>query len=152
MKHQGRLVWLSIALCLFVPCFAYGVMRAADDLDREIQHIKANQGTGTNDLTAKLAYAEQTLKDARQFITKLDEEIKQLEKEKTELKQLQTALTSGLIAAVLGGLVAAMGKFSSRAERDLKRLEVISKVAELQGKQVDVPKDLLEKYDIASRS
>lgn len=135
-----------------MPCFAHGLIRAADDLDHEIQQIKSSALAGTNDLTTKLAYAEQTLKDARQFIAKLDEQIKQLEKEKTELKQLQTALTSGLIAAVLGGLVAAMGKFTSRAERDLKRLEVISKVAELRGKQVSMPADLLEKYDMAPKS
>jgi hypothetical protein len=73
-----------------------------------------------------------------------------LANELTRYKNLQLALTSGLVAALLTaiGAVATLVVTSrnSRPERDLKRLEVVEKGAQMRGDGIEIPPDIVEEY------
>ncbi len=66
------------------------------------------------------------------------------------LEQVQTVLTSGLVGAIVTAPVAIMGAVASartsRAEWDLKRLDVVEKVVALKKAGVGVPRDIAEDY------
>jgi hypothetical protein len=102
-------------------------------------------------LSEILATAQKVIAEGTSAVAKLNQQITQLEKEKAELKQVQTTLTSGLIGAVVTALVAIAGAIfkplGSRVERDLKRLEVVEKVAALQVKRIAVPPDIVQTYE-----
>jgi hypothetical protein len=68
------------------------------------------------------------------------------------LVQVQTALTSGLIGAIVTAIVAIGGAIinsrNSKPERDLKRLAVLEKAHELQSAGVSLPDDIRHAYTV----
>lgn len=120
------------------PFYSSGIL---DNLDKEIDKVKT---------TADTSALAQRLKEAQGAADQLREEIKEIQKKKADLEKIQTTLTSGLIGAIVTAIIAILGivfkTFDSRSERDLKRLEVIEKIAELKAKGIDVPENLKRKY------
>ena len=84
----------------------------------------------------------------------LQSEVDALETERAQFVQVQTALTSGLIGAIVTALVAIGGAIASsrnsRPDRDLKRLAVLEKARELQGAGVRLPDDIAQAYGVSS--
>lgn len=97
--------------------------------------------------TARL---EAALKRGEEINASLTSEVESLKTERAQLVQVQTALTSGLVGAIVTALVAIggaiMGSRNSRPDRDLKRLAVIEKARELQSAGVQLPDDIARAY------
>lgn len=80
-------------------------------------------------------------------IINLKSEKETLKHEKAKLEQVQTALTSGLIGAILTSLVAIIGAVSnskySKSNRDYRKLEVIEKIHYLKNLGYIIPEKIL---------
>ena len=93
----------------------------------------------------------------RKQIATLEADTRRLSDEKQQLVTVQTALTSGLVGALITAAVALAGAFAnfrrSRADRDYRRLEVIEKCHLLIEGGMPIPSDLAVKYlAVASRA
>jgi len=101
-------------------------------------------------LQAAIKRGEQASAGLWTQIKTLEEQKAALENEKRALEKIQVVLTSGLIGALVTAFVAVLGTFLNfsrgRAERDLKRLEVLEKALELESKGVHVPADIEAAY------
>ena len=73
-----------------------------------------------------------------------------LSDELNRYKNLQLALTSGLVAALLTAIGALATLFvtsrNSKPDRDLKRLEVVEKSAQMRSKGIEIPSDITQEY------
>jgi len=71
------------------------------------------------------------------------------------LERTQIVLGSGLIGALVTAVVGILGAITSsrrsRADSDLKRLEVIVRARELQQKGVPLPSDIVQGYGLDAR-
>jgi len=101
-------------------------------------------------LQAAIKRGEQASAGLWTQIKTLEEQKAALENKKRALEKIQVVLTSGLIGALVTAFVAVLGTFLNfsrgRAERDLKRLEVLEKALELESKGVHVPADIEAAY------
>jgi len=101
-------------------------------------------------LQAAIKRGEQASAGLWTQIKTLEEQKAALENEKRALEKIQVVLTSGLIGALVTAFVAVLGTFLNfsrgRAERDLKRLEVLETALELESKGVHVPADIEAAY------
>src|SRR4051812_19848358 len=131
-----RYFFLTSGACLIagwlgVPSQAF----ALDQLERTVDDAIATVRDAPADAGAKVNALNAAIKQGQDAAKELRGKIEELEREKRDLEKVQTALTSGLVGALLAAVVAiggALGKFwTSKAERDLKRLEVIDKMAQL---------------------
>lgn len=133
-----------LAICAFVLVAqpAYGIVEAIDELREEME--------GGGDVESAIDRAEAVIERGEETIRQLRTEVRQLETEKAELQRIQTALTSGLIGAIVTAIVAISGAvmktMSSKADRDIKRLDVLEKMAALEGKGIVVPADIRRSY------
>jgi hypothetical protein len=134
------------------------------------QSTKSDGGSCTSEqLSAHIAGLEESIKRGeeaserlRERIAKSQEEAKvlsaekeKLEAEKRQLQSVQTALTSGLIGAVVTACVALLGLFGnyrkSRVEKDYRTLELIEKAAKLTSDGISLPRELQIRYAIPDR-
>jgi hypothetical protein len=118
----------------------------------EPEHAKGADvlpGQGCAD-TTELDRAIQAGNSAKQA---LNDELTKYNDEITRYKNLQIALTSGLVAALLTAIGAVITLLvtsrNSKPERDLKRLEVVEKSAQMRSKGIDIPSDIAEEYLVA---
>jgi hypothetical protein len=154
MKRIASLFVLTCVLLLGFPQKA----NAADDIDRAVKDVKAIiKSGGSSETDAKLRSLDEAVAEGEKASARLRSEIADLEREKSELQQersdlqrVQSILASGLIGALVTAVVAVLGAISSRgrskAERDLKRLEVLEKSRSLQKSGIDIPADIIRHY------
>jgi hypothetical protein len=146
MKSNSRAVWSAVvvALVLLIPVRARAVIaieRATDSLRVALRDAAPGSDAARKiaDLEAAIARGENASSGLRQMIARL-------ETEKRELERIQTALTSGIVGALTTAIVAIIGALvslrNSRADRNLKRLQVIEKAAELSSRGIELPADL----------
>lgn len=128
----------------------------ARDIERKTEDLRTSTGrdAATNEKVVALEEAikrgERASAELWTQIKSLEEEKRALENEKRALEKIQVVLTSGLIGALVTAFVAILGTFVNfargRAERDLKRLEVLEKAAALEAKGIRVPDDIQAVY------
>lgn len=141
MIRNRTVLTLSILLC-FVASPAFAIEEAISELRERLENAENTEEV--------IAIAEETIQEGEQVIEDLREEVQRLKDEKAELKRIQTALTSGLIGAVVTAVVAVIGfifkAMNSKVDRDLKRLEVAEKISQLESKGISIPGDFRGKY------
>jgi hypothetical protein len=102
--------------------------------------------------TPSTARLDAALKRGEEINASLQSEVEALKIERAQLVQVQTALTSGLIGAIVTAIVAIGGAIinsrNSKPERDLKRLAVLEKAHELQSAGVPLPEDIMYAYTV----
>lgn len=140
----------------------------AREIDKRTVELKALERASASDLAAAQAIAD--LKDAiergeragAQLWAEINEHkatVEALQREKRELQdanqrleRTQTILGSGLIGALVTAFVAIFGAVTnskrSRADSDLKRLDVIVKARDLQQSGVPLPHDIVQAYGL----
>jgi hypothetical protein len=154
----------ALLLCTFVPFQTQGAIKnVIRDVKEELEQLDRAKPTGPADvngagpidssaLSEKLAVARRVIDEGEHAIDDLNAQIDKLDKEKMSLQQVQTALTSGLIGAIVTAIVAIAGviikTLSSRVDKDIKRLGVVEKIAELSGKGIRVPADIIRTYEM----
>lgn len=122
------------------------------DASAEAREALAAAAQRPQDTTPSSARLEAALKRGEEINASLQSEVEALKTERAQLVQVQTALTSGLIGAIVTALVAIGGAITSsrnsRPDRDLKRLAVLEKARELQGAGVRLPDDITQAYGV----
>ena len=153
-KHLRLLRWALPTSMLVAPSFAFSVaIQEIKDASAEaraaLAAIAQPSQSASQPSTVRL---EAALKRGEEIIDSLQSEVESLKAERAQLVQIQTALTSGLIGAVVTALVAIGGALvnfrNSKPERDLKRLAVLEKVHELQSAGVQLPHDIAQRYSL----
>lgn len=167
---MNRKAWIVMSLAAFAPILlvSENVGAAAaeiEELTEEIRQSVATSNTSNQDRILELEEAikrgERASVGLRTQIESLQSEMQrlqvrknELENEKRALEKVQSVLTSGLIGALVTALVAILGVFLNfsrgRAERDLKRLEVIEKSASLEANGIRVPSDIRSAYSVGA--
>ena len=139
-----------VALLAASPISAAAIKEIKDasaEARQSLAELACVQQAGSAVSTARL---EAALKRGDEVTASLKSDVEALKTERAQLVQVQTALTSGLIGAIVTTLVAVggaiMGSKNSRADRDLKRLAVIEKAQELQGAGMRLPDDIVKVY------
>lgn len=133
---------LSVLLfTIFIPP-AFSIQMAISELRERLERAENTE--------AVIDIAEQTIKKGEKTIETLNNQIAKLETEKAELERTQTALTSGLIGALVTAIIAIISAVSrtinSKVDRDYRRLEVVQMLSELESKGITVPPDIEKKY------
>lgn len=122
----------------------------ARDIERKTEDLRAANTARDSATNEKVVALEEAIKRGERASTELRGQITSLEDEKRALEKVQVVLTSGLIGAIVTAFVAILGTFLNfsrgRAERDLKRLEVLQKAVELESKGISVPDDIQSAY------
>jgi hypothetical protein len=162
-------------LCLLVylpPAMA----EIARDIDRRTAELKQVEAAAQNpaalnepavakqiaELKASIAAGERAGADLWAQIKEGEQQREALQKEKQalieanqRLERTQIVLGSGLIGALVTAVVGIFGAVTSsrrsRADSDLKRLDVIVRARELQQKGVPLPSDIVQGYGLAAR-
>jgi hypothetical protein len=136
-----------LAGCLALPSHAF----ALEILEKAVEDARGAAHNAPVDASERINALNAAIKQGQDAAKELRGRIDELEREKRDLEKVQTALTSGLIGALIAAIVAiagALGKFwTSKAERDLKRLEVIDKLAGLEARDVAVPVEIRRQYE-----
>jgi septal ring factor EnvC (AmiA/AmiB activator) len=165
--RHAALVFLLTACCVSSPAFA---IKAIHDAISDAEKAAQNDPKGS----PSIEHLQQTIDEGKQTIADLQTQSDQLEQEKTalvaqktaleqqnsdlqarkaELERIQTALTSGLIGAIVTALVAIAGvimkTLGSRVDRDFRRLEVVEKMAALRKDGFEPPAELVAAYGLA---
>jgi len=149
-RHSVHAAFAVLALIASWPISAAAIKEIKDASAEAREALAASvehSQTGSPVSTARL---EAALKRGEEINASLQSEVEALKTERAQLVQVQTALTSGLIGAIVTALVAIggaiMGSRNSRADRDLKRLAVIEKARELQSAGIRLPDDIAKAY------
>jgi hypothetical protein len=159
MKFSASLLGGIAGLCVLLASAPVGAV-IAEDIEKKTEALKraAESDAATAEMITDLQNA---IKQGEAASSKLWDNIKALEKEKLalqdenrKLERVQTILASGLIGALVTAGVAIFGVLvnvrRSRAERDLKRLEVVEKAGVLQAKGIAIPADIQSEYGVRS--
>lgn len=113
----------------------------ARDIEEKTEELRATASSGDAATAEKIRALEEAIQRGEKASAGLWSQIKSLEAEKAArenekraLEKIQVVLTSGLIGALVTAFVAILGVFLNhsrgRAERDLKRLEVLAKTVD----------------------
>jgi DNA repair exonuclease SbcCD ATPase subunit len=156
MSRTRLLVIASLALTAALTTSSAGAA-AARDIEEKTEDLRASTAAidaATNEkvlaLQAAIKRGEQASAGLWTQIKTLEEQKAALENEKRALEKIQVVLTSGLIGALVTAFVAILGTFLNfsrgRAERDLKRLEVLEKALALEPRGIHLPADIEAAY------
>ena len=156
MSRTRLLIVATLTLTAALAASSAGA-EIARDIERRTEDLRAatsSDDSATNEkvlaLQAAIKRGEQASAGLWSQIKSLEAEKEALENEKRALEKIQVVLTSGLIGALVTAFVAILGVFLNlsrgRAERDLKRLEVLAKTVELESKGIPVPADIQATY------
>jgi septal ring factor EnvC (AmiA/AmiB activator) len=147
LPMRRSIAMVGVALCLTASTAGAEIVR---DIERKTEDLRAASGDRDTATNQKVADLEAAIKRGERASTELKTQITKLEEEKRALEKVQVVLTSGLIGALVTAFVAILGTILSfsrgRAERDLKRLEVLEKSVELEAKGIRVPDDIQAGY------
>jgi predicted RNase H-like nuclease (RuvC/YqgF family) len=147
---------LIVAVALGVSAahaeIARDIESKTEDLRRAMDAEDPQVRTKIRELEEAIRRGEGASKDLWSNIEELEQQKASLQAENSKLEKIQTVMASGLIGALVTATVAILGVFGnlrrSRAERDLRRLEVVEKARELEGKGVPVPTDIRNEYGL----
>lgn len=127
---------------------------AADEIERQTEAARAElrqASPGGGAAEARVAALEAAIARGEAASSELRKEIEAYKQQAAELRESRNLLASGLVGAVVTAIVAIMGALTnarrSRAERDLKRLEVLEKALELRARGVRLPDDIAAQVD-----
>ena len=158
MKHVCGIliVFFSLGLLLTAPTSVHAI----DAIEQKTEALKraAEHDDATPQMMKDL---QEAIKQGETASARLRAELQAVEKEKQalrdevqKLEKVQTILASGLIGVLVTAGVAILGILTnvrrSRAARDLKRLEVLEKAADLQAKGITIPGDIQSDYGVAT--
>ena len=153
MPTYRRPLHAAIAALALLASFATSAAAIKEIKDASAEAREALAALAEHSATASAVSTtrlEAALKRGEEINASLQSEVETLKTERAQLVQVQTALTSGLIGAIVTALVAiigaVMGSRNSRADRDLKRLAVIEKARELQAAGIRLPDDIAQTY------
>ena|SRR5690349_19259844 len=161
MKQVTLLFVGIVAFCALLAASPASAV-IAEDIEKKTEALK--HAAASDAATAKmLTELQDAITQGEAASSRLRDNIKALENEKLalqeenrKLERVQTILASGLIGALVTAGVAILGVFvnvrRSRAERDLKRLEVVEKAGALQAKGVAIPEDIQSEYGVRPSS
>jgi hypothetical protein len=142
------------ALCLF-PREANAIAQNIEDKTEALKRAAQADGATAQmvlDLQEAIKQGEAASAKLWDNIRALEQEKQALQEENRKLERIQTILASGLIGALVTAGVAILGVVTNsrrtRAERDLKRLEVLEKASALQSKGVAIPGDIQSEYGV----
>jgi hypothetical protein len=150
--HRLRLsATLAVVLLLAGPPASAAAIREIRDASAEAREALAAAAEHPQaSAPVNTARLEAALKRGEEINASLQSEVETLKTERAQLVQVQTALTSGLIGAIVTAIVAIGGAISgsrnSKPDRDLKRLAVIEKARALQAAGVPLPDDIAQAY------
>jgi len=156
MSRTRLLITATLALTAALAT-ASASAEIARDIERRTEDLRAATSSDDSATSEKVLALQAAIKRGEQAsaglwtqIKTLEEQKAALENEKRALEKIQVVLTSGLIGALVTAFVAVLGTFLNfsrgRAERDLKRLEVLETALELESKGVNVPADIEAAY------
>lgn len=155
MKHPHPLHRALAMLILVAHSYAFAAIKEIKDASAEARDAMAAaaehpQGVSAQSNVPSNARLEAALKRGEEINASLESQIESLKAERAQLVQIQTALTSGLIGAVVTAMVAIGGAIlnskTSKPERDLKRLAVMEKAHELERAGMQLPIDIAQTY------
>jgi hypothetical protein len=156
MSRTRLLVIASLALTAALTTSSAGA-EIARDIERKTADLREATSAGASASSEKVLALQAAIKRGEQAsaglwtqIKTLEEQKAALENEKRALEKVQVVLTSGLIGALVTAFVAILGTFLNfsrgRAERDLKRLEVLEKALALESRGIHLPADIEAAY------
>lgn len=142
-------IMLNVRSALLVIIMIMFVVPPAHAIEAAISELRARLAEA-EDTEEVIDIAEQTINEGKQTIERLRNEVDKLQSEKADLKEVQATLTSGLIGALVTAFIAIVGTVSklinSKAERNLRRLEIMEKLTELESKGITIPGDIRKNY------
>ncbi len=146
-RHSCSLAAITLSLVVVGPAFgaiAEDIERKTDSLREELRSEKLS----APEAAERIAALEAAIERGQSASGDLRAEIEVYKEKTAELRETKNVLASGLIGAIVTAVVAILGVLAnfrrSRAERDLKRLEVLEKASELRSKGVKLPEDIVE--------
>ena len=149
-RHSLHVALAVLALLASSPASAAAIKEIKDASAEAREALAASAEHPQAGGAVSTARLEAALKRGEEINASLQSEVEALRTERSQLVQVQTALTSGLIGAIVTALVAIggaiMGSRNSRADRDLKRLAVMEKARELQRAGIRLPDDIAKAY------
>jgi hypothetical protein len=149
-RHSLHAAFAALTLIVALPTSAAAIKEIKDASAEAREALAASAEHSQTGSAVSTARLEAALKRGEEINASLQSEVEALKTERAQLVQVQTALTSGLIGAIVTALVAIggaiMGSRNSRADRDLKRLAVIEKARELQSAGIRLPDDIAKAY------
>lgn len=163
LSSRGQGSMLVVMILAIAACGVPSTARAIAAIEHAISDAQeaANRNLQTG---VELSRLQKTIDEGKEAIAELraqsgrlqqekaalERQNAELQNKKADLERIQTALTSGLIAAVIAALVAIAGSIlktlSSKVDRDFRQLEVIEKIAALGKEGVQVPARLASEY------
>ena len=163
-----RALALIALLCAEAPLLPTADAAIARDIDEKTTALKALDRASASDpavaeaireLQEAIASGERAGKQLWDEIHRNEESMKALQAEKQalvaanqDLERTKLILSSGLIGALVTAFVAIFGAVTSarrsRAESDLKRLDVIVRARDLQKNGVRLPSDIVQIYGL----
>jgi HAMP domain-containing protein len=152
--RQIVFAWLTLTAALATTSVNAEIALDIEEKTADLRAATAASDVATSEkvlaLEAAIKRGEQASAGLWSQIKSLEAQKDALESEKRALEKIQVVLTSGLIGALVTAFVAILGTFLNfsrgRAERDLKRLEVLAKTVELESKGIPVPIDIQSTY------
>jgi len=139
--------------CLCVLIYLVGTTtahaRIANEIEARTEQLREgiSEGAASQADSSEVKQLEAAIRRGEAASGRLRQDIQALEEEKASLERIQTILTSGLIGALVTAAVALLGLFvnlrNSRAQSDLRRLEVIEKAHMLNRQGVHLPEDFM---------
>lgn len=156
-RYALGVVLLTLATIGWCTTASAEILRAIDDVETAAADCSPA-------LAEKVAHLNDTLDAGKQVIVQLNAQNAKLERDKialqvktqelkeerAQLERVQTALTSGLIGALITAVVAVLGTLSrlrsSRFDRDYRHVEIIEKLASLREQGVGLPPELVRTY------
>ena len=149
-RYPLNVALVVVALLAASPVSAAAIKEINEASSEARQALATSAANPQTRGTVSTARLEAALKRGEEINASLQSKVETLKTERAQLVQVQTALTSGLIGAVVTALMAIGGAIissrNSRADRDLKRLAVIEKARELQGAGIRLPDDIAKTY------
>lgn len=153
----SHVLGIAALVCTVLLATSAADAEIARDIEEKTEDLRASTAASDAATNEKVLALEAAIKRGEQAsaglwsqIKSLEAEKEALENEKRALEKIQVVLTSGLIGALVTAFVAILGTFLNfsrgRAERDLKRLEVLAKTVELESKGIPVPIDIQSNY------
>ncbi len=139
-----------IAILITLICMSFASPSfAIKEMEEAINDLSEKILEGS-DIDTSRKRAEGVINEGKMLIADLKKQVDELESEKAELQRVQTTLTGSLIGAIITAIVAIAGvvlkTLGSRGDKDLKRLEALQKLSELEGKGISVPIDIQKRY------
>jgi hypothetical protein len=166
MRLVPHLTLLCAAIAMLTAPVAHAEI--ARDIDRRTAELKALERASADDPAVGQAIAElraaiesgeragaqlwDEINQHKAAVEALQAEKRELQEANQKLERVQTVLGSGLIGALVTAFVAIFGAVTtsrrSRADSDLKRLDVIVKARDLQKGGVQLPADIVRAYGL----